>query len=117
MTNHLITDSSGSGLTTALAELATHRQALPVAHLEATSYVAAGAAYLTRDGDGPAHLVEAAKEETKRLAEQAAAEQKNNACSDLADDKTQVRRSAAEYGLPLLQNADQDSLPEPAESL
>ncbi|MFD5433738.1 transfer protein [Kitasatospora sp. NPDC127067] len=46
------------------------------AHLEATSHEAAGAAYLTRDGDGPAHLVEAAKEETKRLAEQAAAEQK-----------------------------------------
>ncbi|MFF2080611.1 hypothetical protein ACFVXG_38335 [Kitasatospora sp. NPDC058162] len=40
-----------------------------------------------------------------------------NACSELARDNKLVRRGAGEYGLPLLKNTDQDSLPEPAESL
>ncbi|MFJ9447144.1 hypothetical protein ACIRRH_35640 [Kitasatospora sp. NPDC101235] len=39
-----------------------------------------------------------------------------NACSDLARDKTLVRRGAGEYGLPLHKTADQGSAPEPADS-
>ncbi|MFE2727061.1 transfer protein [Kitasatospora sp. NPDC059327] len=48
------------------------------AHLEVTSHEAAGPAYLTRDGDGPAELVAAAQEQTQALVEEAAAEQKTS---------------------------------------
>ncbi|MEU4301938.1 type IV secretory system conjugative DNA transfer family protein [Kitasatospora aureofaciens] len=40
-----------------------------------------------------------------------------NTCSKLVGNKTLVRRGAGEYGLPLLKNTGQGSLPEPADSL